>query len=103
MHANEGEVHGVVIECLQCGAFNATDMLGAVPRDVTNSISSDDLNRYRRYAEECRRLADKFGSAEDKATLLNLAQAWEQLADQVGADVPLDAHRTANQRACRSS
>jgi DNA-directed RNA polymerase subunit RPC12/RpoP len=31
MHANEGEVHGVVIECLQCGAFNATDMLGAVP------------------------------------------------------------------------
>jgi hypothetical protein len=31
MHANEGQVHGVVIECLQCGAFNATDMLGAVP------------------------------------------------------------------------
>jgi hypothetical protein len=28
MHANEGEVHGVVIECLQCGRFNATDMLG---------------------------------------------------------------------------
>jgi hypothetical protein len=28
MHANEGQVHGVVIECLQCGAFNATDMLG---------------------------------------------------------------------------
>jgi hypothetical protein len=31
MHANEGQVHGVVIECLQCRAFNATDMLGAVP------------------------------------------------------------------------
>jgi hypothetical protein len=27
MRANEGQVHGVVIECLQCGAFNATDML----------------------------------------------------------------------------
>jgi hypothetical protein len=31
MHANEGQVHGVVIECLQCGAFNATEMLGSVP------------------------------------------------------------------------
>jgi hypothetical protein len=36
-HAKEGQVHGVVIECLQCGAFNATDMLGTVP-DTTNSM-----------------------------------------------------------------
>jgi hypothetical protein len=49
---------------------------------------SDDFKRYRRYAEECRRLADKFGSIKDKATLLNLAQAWEQLADQAGEDGP---------------
>jgi hypothetical protein len=27
MRANEGQVHGVVIECLQYGAFNGTDML----------------------------------------------------------------------------
>jgi hypothetical protein len=27
MRANEGQVHGVVIKCLQCGKFNATDML----------------------------------------------------------------------------
>jgi hypothetical protein len=26
MHAHEGQVHGVVIECVNCGAFNATDM-----------------------------------------------------------------------------
>jgi predicted RNA-binding Zn-ribbon protein involved in translation (DUF1610 family) len=29
MRANEGQVHGVVIECLECGTFNATDMLGS--------------------------------------------------------------------------
>jgi hypothetical protein len=29
MHANEGQVHGVVIECLQCGTSNATDMLAS--------------------------------------------------------------------------
>jgi predicted RNA-binding Zn-ribbon protein involved in translation (DUF1610 family) len=26
MHADQGQVHGVIIECLNCGAFNATDM-----------------------------------------------------------------------------
>jgi hypothetical protein len=49
---------------------------------------SDDSKRYRRYAEECRRLADKFGSVQDKATLLNLAQAWDQLADQADVGGP---------------
>jgi hypothetical protein len=49
---------------------------------------SDDSKKYRRYAEECRRLVGKFESAEDKATLLNLAQAWDQLADQTGEDGP---------------
>jgi hypothetical protein len=47
---------------------------------------SDDSQKYRRYAEECRRLADKFESVEDKATLLGLAQAWDQLADETGED-----------------
>jgi hypothetical protein len=49
---------------------------------------SDDSEKYRRYAEECRLLADKFGSVDDKAMLLNLAQAWQQLADQAGEDGP---------------
>jgi hypothetical protein len=49
---------------------------------------SDDSKRRRRYAEECRHLADKFGSVEDKASLLNLAQAWDQLAGQAGEDGP---------------
>jgi hypothetical protein len=44
--------------------------------------------RYKFAAEECRRLADKFGSVEDKATLLDLAQPWDQLADQAGEDGP---------------
>jgi hypothetical protein len=49
---------------------------------------SDDTEKYRRYAEECRRLADKFASVEDKAMLLDLAQAWDQLADETGEDGP---------------
>jgi hypothetical protein len=49
---------------------------------------SDDSEKYRRYAGECCRLAAKFESVEDKATLLGLAQAWDQLADQMGEDGP---------------
>jgi hypothetical protein len=49
---------------------------------------TDDSKKYRRYAEECRRLADQFQSAEDKATLLHLGQTWDQLADQTGEDQP---------------
>jgi hypothetical protein len=49
---------------------------------------NDDSKKYRGYAEECRRLADKFRSVEDKATLRDLAQAWDQLADQMGEDGP---------------
>jgi hypothetical protein len=51
---------------------------------------SDDSEKYRRYAEECRRLAAKFETVEDKATLLGLAQAWDQLADETDEDEPKD-------------
>jgi Integrase core domain len=62
--------------------------------------TSDDPKQYRRYAEEYRRLADNFESVEDKTTLLNLTQVWDQLADQAGDDGPkLDQSGHANNRA----
>jgi hypothetical protein len=51
----------------------------------------DDSNEFRRYAEACLRLADKVQSVEDKAELLSMAQAWVQLADQMGEDGPTRA------------
>jgi len=35
----------------------------------------DDAEKYRQYAAECRRLAEK-SSAKDKAVLLEIADAW---------------------------
>jgi hypothetical protein len=37
---------------------------------------------FRRFAEECLRLAEHVQSVEDKAMLLSMAQAWIQLASQ---------------------
>lgn len=43
----------------------------------------DDIDKYRQYAAECRRLAAK-SSAKDKAILLEIAEAWIACAE--GAD-----------------
>lgn len=40
----------------------------------------DDIDKYRQYAAECRRLAEK-SSAKDKAILLEIAEAWIACAD----------------------
>jgi hypothetical protein len=42
----------------------------------------DDSNEFRRYAEECLRLAEQVQSLDDKASLLTMAEAWVRLADQ---------------------
>lgn len=42
----------------------------------------DDPKEFRRFAEECLRLAERAHSVEDKAALLGMAQAWILLADQ---------------------
>jgi hypothetical protein len=47
----------------------------------------DDAGKYRQYAAECRRLAEK-SSAKDKAVLLEIADAWmacAERADRIGA------------------
>jgi hypothetical protein len=38
--------------------------------------------QFRRFAQECLRLAEGVQSIADKAMLLNMAQAWIQLAGQ---------------------
>ena len=42
----------------------------------------DDSTQFRRYAEECLRLAEQVQSIDDKAALLTMAEAWVRLADQ---------------------
>jgi hypothetical protein len=39
-----------------------------------------DGDRYRRFAEECMRLADKAKNLQDQARLLEMAQEWFRLA-----------------------
>jgi hypothetical protein len=38
--------------------------------------------KFRRYAEDCRRLSNSMKS-EHKATLLEIADAWERVAEEV--------------------
>ena len=44
--------------------------------------SADDL---RRYADECVMLAQRMSDPGDKAHMLEMAQAWRDLADRLGA------------------
>jgi hypothetical protein len=41
----------------------------------------DDVEKFRQYAAECRRLAHK-AAAKDKAVLLEIANAWIACADE---------------------
>jgi hypothetical protein len=45
-------------------------------------MSDDDLDKFRRFAGECLRLAERFQSVDDRAVLLSMAQVWIRLADQ---------------------
>ena len=40
----------------------------------------ESAERYRQYAQDCRRLAEK-AAPKDKAVLLEIAAAWDQFAD----------------------
>ena len=60
----------------------------------------EEVETFRRYAEECRRLAKSMKS-EHKATLREMAEAWDQCAEEAEcrfrsiADSHSDALRTA--------
>jgi hypothetical protein len=45
---------------------------------------------YRRYAGECLRLAQNASEPDDKARLLQMAQAWHDLADKLAANDSTD-------------
>ncbi|MBI2714807.1 MAG: hypothetical protein HYX37_10170 [Rhizobiales bacterium] len=45
---------------------------------------------YRRYAMECLRLAHDASDPDDKARLLQMAQAWYDLADKIAATAAND-------------
>jgi len=44
-----------------------------------------DGDKYRRFAEDCMRLADKAKNLQDQAKLLEMAQEWFNLAIKVDA------------------
>jgi hypothetical protein len=43
----------------------------------------DGAEKYRQFAEDCRRLAEK-AAPKDRIVLLEIAQAWEQCAKEAG-------------------
>jgi hypothetical protein len=49
--------------------------------DRGQRLLMEDLEKFRKYAEECRRLAKSMKS-EHKATLLEIAEAWDQCAEE---------------------
>jgi hypothetical protein len=53
-----------------------------------------DPTTYRRYAEECRRLA-KIIPEEHRSVLLEVARAWNELADEQEVDPRSDSHDLA--------
>jgi len=39
------------------------------------------VQEYRQHAEECRRLAVRVGASEERDAIIEMAEAWEELAD----------------------
>jgi hypothetical protein len=53
------------------------------------------VERYRRYAAECIRLAQQTLDSEEKETLLGMAQAWCRLAEHAVKESKLDTGETS--------
>jgi hypothetical protein len=51
----------------------------------------EDIEKFRQYAEECRRLA-KSMKPEHKATLLEIAEAWDQCAEEAEGERTQNDH-----------
>jgi hypothetical protein len=45
------------------------------------SLPMSKVSEFRNHAEECRALAQRTKSADDRAMLLNMAATWDSLAD----------------------
>jgi len=57
-----------------------------------------DVKKFREYAEDCRRLA-KSMKPEHKATLLEIADAWDQCANEAEREAGKDEQGKANSHA----
>ena len=55
---------------------------GSLWLDIRGSVVPS-AEEYRSYAAECLRLAGVMESAEDRARLLRIAQAWHDLAEKI--------------------
>ena len=42
-----------------------------------------ELKAYRRHAAQCRRLAENAGNGEDRTILLDMADSWDMLAEEL--------------------
>jgi hypothetical protein len=49
-------------------------------------LQMETLDQYREYAAECFRLASKSKTEADEKTLLEIARAWEKLAEEAEAE-----------------
>jgi hypothetical protein len=47
----------------------------------------DQVEKFRRNAEECVQLAEQARSAEHKASLLRMAQEWNQMAEDAASTI----------------
>jgi hypothetical protein len=51
-------------------------------RELEMFMADGGMGSFRRFAEECRRLAGQVVAIDDKAMLLDMAQVWIRLADR---------------------
>jgi hypothetical protein len=58
--------------------FDATFIV----RDLGGGIDLSTADEYRRYAAECMALAERLASPDDKSRLIQMAQAFLELADR---------------------
>jgi hypothetical protein len=50
-------------------------------KELRRGVLMEDIEKFRKYAEECRRLAESM-KPEHRATLLEIAEAWDQCAEE---------------------
>ena len=54
------------------------------------------IEAYRRHAAECRQLAERPRSGEDRTVLLSMAQSWDMLAGELELAKQVDQLREAD-------
>jgi hypothetical protein len=66
-------------------------------KELHRGVLMEDIEKFRKYAEECRRFAKSMKSRH-KATLLEIAEAWDQCADEAERERPKNGHSGRKER-----